>query len=59
VGVSRRHAEVRPAADGWTVTDLGSTNGVLLNGRSAQGVAPLRAGDRLGLGSTELVFETA
>src|SRR6202023_3868317 len=32
-GISRRHAEIRPGADGWTLEDLGSTNGVLLNGR--------------------------
>src|SRR3954447_5133757 len=30
--VSRRHAEIRPGANGqWTVTDLGSTNGVQVN----------------------------
>ena len=35
-GVSRKHAEIRPSGDGWTVADLGSTNGVLVNGlRSA------------------------
>ena len=27
-GISRSHAEIRPDADGWTVADLGSTNGV-------------------------------
>jgi hypothetical protein len=32
-GVSRRHAEIRPRRDGWTVEDLGSTNGVRVNGR--------------------------
>ena len=31
--VSRQHAEVRLRGDTWVVTDLGSTNGVLLNGR--------------------------
>src|ERR1044072_5950609 len=36
--VSRRHAEVRPAAAGiWTIADLGSTNGGLLNGRGHRG----------------------
>src|SRR5574337_1540771 len=29
--VSARHAEVRPTARGWTVRDLGSTNGVVIN----------------------------
>ena len=31
--VSRRHAEVRPSGGSWTVRDLGSTNGVKVNGR--------------------------
>src|SRR6266404_1361381 len=30
--VSGNHAEIRQAADGWTVRDLGSTNGTRLNG---------------------------
>jgi len=31
--VSRRHALVQPNGDGWTITDLGSTNGVFLDDR--------------------------
>ena len=57
VGVSRRHAEVRPAADGWTIADLGSTNGVLVNGRGISGAHQLEPGDRVVLGSTEMTFE--
>ena len=57
VGISRRHAEIRPGVDGWTIADLGSTNGVLLNGRNVRGAEPLHAGDRVELGSTEIVFE--
>src|SRR5438132_897554 len=56
-GVSRRHAEIRPADDGWTIMDLGSTNGILLNGREVRSSQPLHAGDRIALGSTEIVFE--
>jgi hypothetical protein len=56
-GVSRRHAEIRPGADGWTVRDLGSTNGVRLNARTLRGTQPLQLGDRLQLGTTEIVFE--
>jgi len=56
-GISRRHAEIRPGDDGWVVADLGSTNGVRLNGRALAGARPLHAGDRVELGSTEIVFE--
>ncbi len=56
-GVSRRHAELRRAGDGWTIADLASTNGVLLNGNQLRGVQELHPGDRLELGSTQLVFE--
>jgi Protein of unknown function (DUF3662)/FHA domain len=56
-GVSRRHAEIRPAADGWTIMDLGSTNGILLNGEEVRSSQPLHAGDRIALGTTEIVFE--
>ena len=55
--VSRRHAEVRRSGDGWVVADLGSTNGVKLNGRRV-GEAPLSAGDEITLGLARLSFET-
>jgi Protein of unknown function (DUF3662)/Inner membrane component of T3SS, cytoplasmic domain len=56
-GISRHHAQIRPGPGGWTVEDLGSTNGVLVNGRGVRGTQLLRPGDRLELGSTEIVFE--
>ena len=34
--VSRRHLEVRREEDGWMVADLGSTNGVKVNGRRVE-----------------------
>jgi hypothetical protein len=55
--VSRRHAELRPHAEGWTIADLGSTNGVSVNGHLIDQPTPLRAGDRVALGTTEFVFE--
>jgi len=58
-GISRRHAELRPGDDGWTVTDLGSTNGLRVNGQAISEPRPLRAGDRLELGSTEIVFDVS
>jgi Protein of unknown function (DUF3662)/FHA domain len=56
-GVSRRHAEIRPGPENWTVEDLGSTNGVLVNGHSIHGAQSLSHGDRIELGSTDIVFE--
>ncbi len=53
--VSRNHASVRWAADGYAVVDLGSVNGTLLNGRRVH-EAGLRHGDCLRLGETEVVF---
>ncbi|HVS28185.1 MAG TPA: FHA domain-containing protein, partial [Solirubrobacteraceae bacterium] len=55
--VSRRHAELRPAADGWEISDLGSTNGVRVNGRKISSSHPLSSGDMIELGSSELRFE--
>jgi hypothetical protein len=56
-GVSRRHAELRPGAGGWEIADLGSTNGVLVNGRPIEGPQPLEPGDRVELGTTVALFE--
>jgi len=53
--VSRRHAEVRQEGAAYWVIDLDSTNGREVNGRR-QKRAKLRQGDRITLGSTELVF---
>jgi pSer/pThr/pTyr-binding forkhead associated (FHA) protein len=56
--VSRRHAEIRPAGgDGWTITDLGSTNGVKVNGRRIQGPQSLKRGDVIELGTSRATFE--
>jgi hypothetical protein len=56
-GISRHHAQIRPGPGGWTIEDLGSTNGVLVNGRGVRGTHLLQSGDRLELGSTEILFE--
>jgi hypothetical protein len=55
--VSRRHAELRRDDDGWLLVDLGSTNGSLVNGKLAR-EHRLSDGDRLTLGSSELIFRT-
>ena len=55
--VSRRHAEIRPdGAGGWLVEDLGSTNGVKVNGRQIRSATPLQPGDRLALGTADVRF---
>lgn len=56
--VSRRHAEVRRDAEGFSVVDLGSTNGTVVNG------APVRErrltdGDELRIGSITIRFEAS
>jgi len=53
--VSRRHAELRQEGAGYWIVDLGSTNGLEVNGKRVKR-ARLRDGDHLVLGSTEIVF---
>ena len=54
--VSRRHAELRQDASGqWEIVDLGSTNGVKVNGRRVTD-APLREGDQVTVGTTTFRF---
>ncbi|MCX6363819.1 MAG: DUF3662 and FHA domain-containing protein [Actinobacteria bacterium] len=54
--VSRQHAEIRRQNDGFMALDLGSTNGIRVNRRDVK-QAVLQHGDRIELGTTELVFE--
>jgi hypothetical protein len=55
--VSRRHAEIAPGGQGWRIQDLGSTNGVRVNGRQVEGPHPLESGDRVELGTVSVTFE--
>jgi pSer/pThr/pTyr-binding forkhead associated (FHA) protein len=55
--VSRRHAEIRSTERGWEIVDLGSTNGVMVNGRRVRGSLALRGGERIELGTSEMRFE--
>ncbi len=54
--VSRRHAELRREGASWLVADLGSTNGVKVNGRRVH-EQPLSPGDEITLGLERLTFE--
>jgi FHA domain-containing protein len=52
---SRRHAEVRREGAAYWLVDLDSTNGIAVNGRRVKR-AKLEEGDRVTIGSTDLVF---
>jgi Protein of unknown function (DUF3662)/FHA domain len=54
--VSRRHAELRQEGASYWMVDLGSTNGMEVNGKRVKR-AKLRAGDKITLGSTEITFD--
>ncbi|MVM55057.1 FHA domain-containing protein, partial [Gordonibacter urolithinfaciens] len=59
INASRTHAELRFEPQGvWTITDLGSTNGTLVNGAEIA-THPLREGDRITIGMTNYVFTQA
>jgi pSer/pThr/pTyr-binding forkhead associated (FHA) protein len=50
--VSRRHARVISSEVGTAIQDLGSSNGVYVNGCRSAGVTPLHPGDVVQLGGT-------
>ena len=54
---SRVHAEVRREGDEYVLQDLGSANGTLYNGATVEGVIHLRAGGRIQIGETEIVYD--
>jgi hypothetical protein len=54
-GVSRRHAEVRYADGKVGIVDLGSTNGITVNGNAVERVE-LHDGDRIDVASSTLIF---
>ncbi len=55
--VSREHAEIRPRAGSWILTDLGSTNGSSLNGRRIERPEVVKPGDEIELGTSLMTFE--
>lgn len=55
-GVSWHHAMVQDRAGAWTLVDMESTNGVLVNGKRVV-EADLHHGDKVMLGETTLRFE--
>ena len=55
--VSKRHAVIRLGQQGYTLTDLNSSNGTSVNSQRV-GIALLRDGDRIELGAEVLVFSS-
>ncbi|WP_141246191.1 FHA domain-containing protein, partial [Streptomyces albidoflavus] len=56
-GVSRRHCEIRTGSPS-TVQDLGSTNGIVVDGQHTTR-ATLRDGSRIVVGNTTIIYRQA
>jgi len=56
-GASRQHARIRRTETGFVITDLGSTNGTLVNARQVQ-EQELLDGDTITIGETDLAFRS-
>jgi hypothetical protein len=57
--VSGQHAAIEWRPEGWTISDLGSSNGTHVNGRRIGQPRVLNPGDTVRLGHAELVFRIA
>lgn len=55
--VSRRHVRIVSEGGRWFAQDLDTRNGTRVNGAVAAR-SEIRNGDRIGIGSTELIFTT-
>lgn len=57
--VSREHARLQRGPQGWTLVDLGTTNGTFVNGKRlpAQDAYLLRPGDRITIGTSVLAVQ--
>lgn len=54
--VSRRHCLIKREWHGFTAQDLGSKNGVLINGTPAEGAQLIKDGDVIEVGGVKLTF---
>ena len=59
VGISRRHARLDFDGGQVVLTDLGSTNGTMVNGTRIYGETALSDGDIISFGSTYVRFEAS
>ena len=60
-GVAGAHRDPIPVlpydVGGWAITDLGSTNGVKVNGRPVHDAYPVTPGDHIEVGTVDVRFE--
>lgn len=57
--VSAEHLRIDWNDGAWVVSDLGSDNGLFVNGKPLQGrIVPLQSGDRIRVGQTDIFFYT-
>lgn len=54
--VSRQHCAIRGDKSGWTVTDLGSRNGTLIDGFRIESTFPLKPGSVLQVGPMQFLL---
>jgi hypothetical protein len=57
MSVSRRHAQLARAEDGWLLSDIGSHNGTRINGWLVREPVPLRPGDTVQFGSATFLVQ--
>ena len=55
--VSKWHARLHCDGTVATIEDLASTNGTFVNGQRIETPTPLRRGDRIGLGTNQILFQ--
>lgn len=53
---SRNHCEIFESGGGWTLRDLGSRNGTLVNGKLVTGDVELASGHLIQMGTSEVTF---
>ena len=55
-GVSRPHARIESTDGGFTLTDIDSANGTLVNGQILEAPTALKDGDVILIGETTLIY---
>jgi hypothetical protein len=55
---SNKHARLYPTADGWTLEDLGSTNGTYLGSSKVTRPTPVRIGAEIRIGKTVMELQS-